>query len=165
MIAVHRTWLQQHDDGRVTKAPLMDAKRSWGTYKGGFISLSRGASGKRLADVTDPETVAISEGIEDGLTVSLVAPELRVLCAVSLSNMLNIDLPEACTEVLIAGQNDAAGSPAHETLHRVIQRFRAQGRTVRVALPPAGTKDLNDLLRGSDQPIPTTTTATTREAI
>lgn len=158
LVAVHRTWLQVHPNGRVTKAPLQDAKRTLGTYKGGFISLSRGASGKRLAEITEPEIVAISEGIEDGLTVALAKPAWRVLCAVSLANMLNINLPAACQEIVLAGQNDAPGSPAAQTFLKVVDRFRHQGRRVRVVKPPEGIKDLNDLLR-ADPALPPTTTS------
>lgn len=151
MVAVHRTWLQVRGDGSVVKAPLDEAKKSWGSFKGGFIPLSRGASNKTIADAPQGDIAAISEGIEDGLTVALAKPEYRVLCAVSLGNMLAIDLPPTIVEVVLAAQNDPAGSPAAQLLERVIERFRSQGRRVRVARAPSGTKDFNDMIRRDQQ--------------
>ncbi len=143
--AIHRTWLEIHGDGRVTKAPLADAKMTLGRYRGGFIALHRGASNKPIKQAP-AEWVAVSEGIEDGLTAALAKPELRVLAAVSLGNMKALDLP-AGLDVLIVGQNDAVGSKAAATLGQVVATFRQQGRRVRVARPPAGIKDVNDVAR------------------
>lgn len=148
--AIHRTWLQVQPDGAVTKAPLTEPKMTLGRYRGGFIALHRGASGKPIRQAPEGETVAISEGIEDGLTAALAKPELRVLAAVSLGNMQALRLPEGMN-VLIVGQNDPAGSKAAQTLDKVVANFRAQDRRVWVAKPTAGVKDVNDLARAGGQ--------------
>lgn len=145
MVAVHRTWIQQAD-GRWTKAALRNAKMSLGSLAGGTIRLWRGGSGKPLAQAADGETVVLTEGIEDGLSCAVLCPELRVLSAVSLSNMTRVELPAAVRVVILAADNDGDNQAATTALQRAIDRFLYQGRTVRVARSPEG-KDFNDLLR------------------
>lgn len=147
VVAVHRTWLTQRGDSSWVKADLADPKMSYGKFSGGFIPLNRGRSNKPFSEAVKGEILVISEGIEDGLTSVMARPDLRTICAVSLANMLKIPLPEAIVEVVIAGQNDAMGSDADATLQKVVDRFRRDGKRVRVAKPPAGVKDFNDLIR------------------
>lgn len=146
LTAVHRTWLMPDGSG---KAPLRDPKMTLGRYAGGAIRLWRGASAKPLRDAPPSETVLIAEGIEDGLSAAVAAPEYRVLAAVSLANLANLWLPPVITGVVILAQNDPPGSPAARALDRAIAGFRQQGRRVRLARPPAPVKDINDLLRGA----------------
>lgn len=145
VVAVHRTWLQILPDGSVRKAPLQNPKMSLGRFAGGCISLWRGASGKPLARALAGETVVISEGIEDGLTAALARPEHRVLVAVSLANMGAMVLPEAIATVIVLAQNDAPGSDAERALVRAIRHFHEMGKAVRIARPPAGVKDVNEM--------------------
>lgn len=57
-----------------------------------------------------------------------------------------VRLPDAVRELLLLRENDAGDPPAYETqLARAIERFRREGRIVRVASPPAGM-DFNDVL-------------------
>lgn len=144
-VAVHRTWLEVRADGGVTKAPLTDAKMTYGPYRGGMIRLWRGASGKALKDAPAGEAMALSEGIEDGLTAAVAKPELRVGAAVSLSNMGSLVLPPAIGTVIILGQADLQPA-ARQGLLRAVKHFRGQGRTVKCAWSPKG-KDINDLVR------------------
>lgn len=145
--AVHRTWLEVRSDGRVTKAPLgADAKMVLGTYRGGSIHLWRGASGKPLAQMPLGEIVDLTEGIEDGLSVVMVAPECRVLAAVSLSNLANVVLPAAATRVRLWRQNDDKAA-AIDAFRRAAQAHLAAGREVLVPRIPESVKDVNDLLR------------------
>jgi hypothetical protein len=152
MVAVHRTWLAADGSG---KAPIFDprgkseAKLSLGLVRGGSIRLWRGASGKSLRDAPPGETVVITEGIEDGLSVAIVAPEFRVIAAVSLSNMGNIELPPAVECVIIMAQNDPPGSQPARGLDRAAQCLLRLGKRVRIARPPSAIKDANDLLRAS----------------
>lgn len=146
-VAVHRTWLEVNRDGRVSKAPLKDPKLTLGTYRGGAIRLWRGASGKALKDAPIGETVDFTEGIEDGLSVAIAAPECRVLVAVALANMANIELPPAIAVVRIWAQNDAAESRAARGLERAERAHQAQGRRILRVRVPAEFKDVNDLLR------------------
>jgi hypothetical protein len=146
MVAVHRTWLLPNGSG---KAPLRDPKMTLGRYAGGCIRLWRGASGKALKDAPAGDLLVISEGIEDGLSVAVELPEYRVLAAVSLSNLRNIELPAAIDTITIMAQNDAPGSAASRSLDRAVQHFLRLGKQVKIARPPPDVKDANDLLRAS----------------
>lgn len=151
-IAVHRTWLQVHGEvpgsnpEMVTKAPLRDAKMTLGRYRGGAIRLWRGASMKPLREAPAGETVVLAEGIEDGLTAAIAAPEHRVMAAVSIANMGNIVLPPAVARVIILAQNDK-DAQAIRGLDRAVRHFLGQGKRVLLARPPEVVKDVNDLVR------------------
>jgi hypothetical protein len=109
--------------------------------------LWRGASGKPLADAPSDDMVLFTEGIEDGLSVALACPEYRVLCAVSLANMRNIELPPKIGTVYIFAQNDPPGSSAELALRKAIRHLQQRGLRVKIARPPDGMKDANDMLR------------------
>ncbi len=140
--AVHRTYLATDGSG---KAPVENPKLTLGTYRGGCIRLWRGKSRKPLRDAEMGEPVVVTEGIEDGLTVALEMPELRVLVTVSLSNMANVALPQAIGEVIIMAQNDPPGSPAEKALYLAIEGFQRQRKKVRIArFDRAYAKDANE---------------------
>lgn len=150
--ATHRTWLARRD-GRWKKAPLADAKMSLGTVAGSCIRLWRGASRKALKDAPEGDQVAIAEGIETALSVAIACPELRVLCAVSLSNMANITLPPAIGTVFLCADNDPVDdSPGSRQRQAALQRagehFLRGGRDVRLAKPAIVGADWNDVLQG-----------------
>jgi hypothetical protein len=178
-IGCHRTYLAAHADGRVTKATLPDgskAKKSWGDVKGGWISLWKGQlpngrQGKRFADLVDadagawvdPDTgevteehannsVHVSEGAEDGLTVAVLDPRLRVIAAVSVGNLKALALPPAIKFVTIVRQDDSGNPRAlratSAAIAAAIARWHGEGRTVYVIDPPRGFKDINDQLAG-----------------
>jgi len=147
-LATHRTYLND-DAGIWRKASLRDARKVLGSYAGGFVPIWRGASAIPLRAAPDGETVAIAEGIETALSVALVAPELRVLAAVSLSNLGRMVLPETVRSVIICADNDAPESPAALALVRAIDCFAAQGREVRMARSPTG-KDFNDAITAEE---------------
>jgi hypothetical protein len=147
-VATHRTWLARVAGGW-GKAPLRDPKMSLGTVRGGFIPLWRGASGKSLRQAPEGDAVAIAEGIETALSVAIACPELRVLSAVSLGNMGRLVLPPAVHTVILCADNDGDNPQAAATLQRAIDRYAAEGRTVRLARPSIG-KDFNDQLRAAE---------------
>lgn len=168
-VAVHRTWLARDRAGRVVKAPIGDAKKSWGRYLGGFISLWKGRhpSGRAphsMGELTeqlagawvDPDTgevieqhcdntVWITEGIEDGLTVACWRPRDRVVAGVSASNIANLALPPAIATVVLVLQNEGPRSKAPEAIAEAVERFEDEGRAVDVIEPPADVKDVNEL--------------------
>lgn len=152
IVAVHRTFLEVHGDGRVTKAPLDEPKQSLGRYVGGCIRLWRGATGKSLHEAEPGEWCIVGEGIEDVATAVMEKPELRAVVGVSLSNMGSIILPPAIEGVILLGQNDpelnALGQPhpSRALFARAVAHFQKMGKRVKIARPPEGTKDLNELL-------------------
>ena len=146
-VSTHRVWLEVQRDGRVTKAPLEKPKMVLAGYAGACIRLWKGASNKSLRHAPPGETVDITEGIEDGLSVVVSAPEYRVLAAISLSNMSGIELPPAITTVRLWRQRDTSNA-AIRAADRAVQAHVAAGRTVLLPEIPAAFKDVNDLLRG-----------------
>ncbi len=138
-MAVHRTYLAR--DGRskaFSKGDPHDAKMSLGAVSGGAIHL--GPASERLA---------ICEGIETGLSVRQVWPELPVWAALSSSGLTAVRLPDPVRSVLILADADAPDElgrhPGQDAARRAARRFSQEGRTVMIALPPEG-KDWNDLL-------------------
>lgn len=141
---VHRTYLAETPAGTWAKAPITNPKLSLGAIAGGVIPLQRGASGKPLREAPAGETAVIGEGIETSMSIAVGCPELRVLCGVSLGNLLAVDLPPAIATVILAADNDPSPG-AQKLLRRAARRFIEQGRLVRIARSPAG-KDFNDLV-------------------
>lgn len=158
-LAVHRTYLQPAPGGGFVKLQgVKDAKLSLGRFSGGFIPLWKGETtdphtgeirkGLPLSRVKTPVWVDITEGIEDGLSVAVADPSLRVIVAVSVSNWANIQLPEQVAGVCLWQQNDPPDSSAARSFARVIENFQKQGKQIALARPPEGVKDANDVLRG-----------------
>lgn len=161
MVAVHRTFLQVHPDGRVTKAPLgARAKLVLGGYQGAGIRLWRGErtdpktgeikAGVPLGEARPGETVIVSEGIEDGLTAVLARPQFRVMAACSLSNLASLWLPDTVIRVIFLAQNDEHPQ-AIAALQKAVAAHRAAGREVLLPRPPAGVKDVNDMVKPEDR--------------
>ena len=103
--ATHRTWLADgpnfafEDYRRATKAPVSNPKMTLGAYAGGCIRLSRGITGKPWAEMVPGEPLMIGEGIEDCLSAMLDEHDYRAVCALSLSSMMTLDLPETVGDV------------------------------------------------------------------
>jgi hypothetical protein len=125
--AVHRIWLP---------SSLPKLKLSLGSTSGSAV---------RLTEATD--TVAITEGIETGLSLMQLTG-IPTWAALSTSGMRGIALPERIRTVVIGADADlnGAGLAAANALR---DRLLGEGRTVRVILPPPGNKDFNDMLRGA----------------
>lgn len=148
LVAVHRTFLSDNETGPVTKAAVDPQKQVLGRMSGGTIRLWRGESSRRLAEMKPNETLHITEGIEDGLSVATADPAARVIAAVSLSNLPLIELPPAVREIVFWRQND--------TKEKAIEQFnlmmrKLQGRGFHVSIPeiPSCYKDVNDWIRGA----------------
>ncbi|WP_182984892.1 DUF7146 domain-containing protein [Gluconacetobacter aggeris] len=147
LAAVHRTWLAPTPAGGWTKADLQAGKKVLGSFAGGCIRLWRGASGKSLSMAEPGESVIVAEGIETGLSVALACPERRVLCAVSLSNMGRLELPDAIRDVTICADNDGDNPAASKALQAACAWFGRHSHTVRLAKPSMPNSDFNDVLR------------------
>lgn len=160
--SVHCTFLLPDGSG---KADVVRPKLIWPEFRGCVIRLSRGASGLSVPDAIAAgilETVALSEGIEDGLSIALGAPELRVWAAAAVSNMGNAPALPIVDAWLIHRQNDTSRA-AIEEFERVRRQLEATARPVGVIESHFG-KDINDLLRagapriGAAEDLPTVTT-------
>lgn len=147
--AIHRTWLTPDGSGKAGPAQGVDGKpkKTLGDYQGGHIPLWKGAAGRAtLRDVPEGTMVVASEGIEDGLTAACADPDARVICIVALANLAHLELPPQIGGLVFLAQNDPAGSPAEAALQRGVASLRARGVRVLLARPPAGVKDVNELL-------------------
>jgi len=155
IVAIHRTWLAHDGVGaehRETKgkAPLDPPRKIWPAFKGSAIRLARGETGLSVAEASKlgkRDTLALTEGIEDGLTVALACPDLRVWAAGSLGNLASIKVPACTAEVIVCADNDWGKPQAERLLAKGIAALAAQGVKVSVARSPVG-KDVNDCLRG-----------------
>lgn len=153
-VAVHRTWIAfDGARGAWVKAPVPAAKKVLGDYRQGAIHISRGTIGQGprggrpppLKDAAPGTHVYLAEGIEDALSVVQLLPHVRVLAAVSLSNLGAVALPAGVTRVTLVADRDE-GEQAQAALERAVAAHALAGREVRLWQPPAGFKDLNAAL-------------------
>jgi putative DNA primase/helicase len=128
-VAVHRTYL----DAGGHKAAIEPNKASKGPVWGGAIRL----------DAEAPEIV-IGEGIESSASAGRLL-NLPAWAALSAGNLAKgMILPPTVRAVVIAADADSAGRKAADT---AADRWRSEGRAVRIALPNADGQDFNDILR------------------
>ena len=132
ILAVHRTYLRPDGGG---KAPVEPARMMLGAVAGGAV---------RLAPV---ETVlAVAEGIETALSFQLATgtPTWAALSAGGIESLVLPPLPFA-SEIIVAADNDGSGR-GQAAAEIVAERWAADGRRVRIAMPPETGTDFNDML-------------------
>ena len=129
LVGVHRTYLTH--DGK--KADVHPNKMRLGSGRGGAVRL--GPAG---------ETLGLTEGIEDGLTVMQVE-NLPVWAVVGISNLASVQLPPLplARLVIIGVDNDVEGMAGGR---RGAQAIKTQGREVLLYGPPDTAKDFNEAL-------------------
>ncbi|HLJ71752.1 MAG TPA: toprim domain-containing protein [Roseiarcus sp.] len=145
--AVHCTYLRE--DGR-GKAEVPKAKIIRGGYAGCAIHVSRGPSNLRAIEAASAGVkgmLAITEGIEDGLTIAAERPEWRVWAAGSLGNIGELTPPECADALMVCADADVK-QQAIAALNLAVKRLEAFGLPLGVAYATGGAKDFNDLLRG-----------------
>lgn len=140
-IATHRTYLAPDGKG---KATVLEAKKALGKYQGGFIPLWKGEHDCAMGELPPGTRIYVSEGIEDGLSVALADPSLRVIAAISLSNLGALELPATCP-IYILGQRDEK-MRAIESFAAAVAKLQEKGHEVFLIYPPHGVKDYNELL-------------------
>lgn len=130
---IHRTYLQTGGRG---KANVSKQKMMAGSCSGGAV---------RLATVG--KTLAVSEGIETGLSVQQ-SSGIPTWAALSTSGIKSLVLPELplASEIIIAADHDTSGQGkfAAET---AAKRWSLEGRDVLIILPPTPGTDFNDTLQ------------------
>ena len=144
--AIHRTWLEQTAFGW-RKAHLEVPKKVRGPYKGGFIPLTRGPSGKRWRQAPEGDRLLLAEGIENALSVAQLEPDFRVIAYVAANNLLELRLPTVFSAVCLVADRDGENWSVTEDRAIAIEQWRIEGREVFLWEPPAGTKDANDWIR------------------
>lgn len=144
-IGTHRTYLDCAR-GQWGKIGAPDAKKVTGNMWGGFIPIAKGASGKSMAKMLEGEPVYMCEGIEDALCIRMMRPEARIVSTISVGNMGAVILPPAARSlVLVCDRDDKVA--AQDQLERAIAAQQARGLDVRIVMPPAPHKDINDWWR------------------
>lgn len=155
IVAVHCTFLAPDCSG---KAPVAEPKLMFGSVTGGVIRLTHGPSGQSpeeaaLSGRRDP--LLISEGIESGYSVAIVAPEVRAWAATSVSNLANVPIWHACVaSVIIAADNPSEDkSPAAraqflDQMDRVHEALGQHNVPIVQMNAHGGANDFNDLIRG-----------------
>lgn len=131
VVAVHRTFLAADGYG---KAAVEPQRIILGPARGGAVRLAPAAA-----------KLMVGEGIETCLS-AMEATGIGAWAALSTSGLKALVLPETVREVVVLADNDPAGIAAAEV---AVRRWYAEGRRVRIALPPRAGTDFNDLLRGA----------------
>ncbi len=132
IIAAHATFLNPATGDKL-QGNGIKSRLIFGSYRGGAI---------RLAAATDK--LALCEGIEDGLSILQCSPDLPVWACAGTSGLRAVQIPLHVHEVIICADGDDAGKQAADDLSK---RLIKEGKKVRLAMPPEGVKDFNDLLR------------------
>lgn len=127
--AIHRTFLTRDGAG---KAPVSPHKMMLGPCRSGAVRIAI-PSGKLM----------VGEGIETCLA-AMQATDSPAWAALSTSGLCALQLPADICEVIVLADGDDPGEAAALDAAR---RWKREGRSVRVAQPPAGM-DFNDVLLG-----------------
>ncbi len=137
-VAIHRTWLQT--DGEA-KAAFRDPRLSLGRVGGAAI---------RLGEAHEGAPLIVAEGIETAASAMLVTgwPAWAALSAGGIERLVLPAIPLAA-DVFIAADHDASGT-GERAARIAAQQWIAEGRRVRIALPPVPGTDWNDVLLGRD---------------
>lgn len=152
-LGCHRTYLvcrasglwdryREDEDG-------IDGKAFLGPISGGYISISKGASGQSLGKAPEGDKALIIEGIEDALVMAIARPDFRVLAALSLGNLGMIRLPAAVKTRVFFLDNDEhpqALAGAEKAMAAQTAYARADGAELR-ALKLSNAKDPNEFIR------------------
>jgi putative DNA primase/helicase len=131
-VAIHATYLRADGSG---KAAIAKPKAMFGPVGGAAVRFGMPRAG---------EWLAVAEGIETALAVA-IAFALPVWAALSAGGIRALVLPRDATHILICADHDASGI-GQRAAHDAAQRWLADGRHVRIALPPEPGTDMADAL-------------------
>lgn len=148
--SLHRIWINPERPGE--KADLDPPRKMWPDAAGAVIRLWRGETNLAEKDAHKRgvlEPCVVCEGVEDGLSIALMTPELRISAAGSLPGLLAMTPPPTASKLIVAADNDWGKPQAQALLDRACLRFEQEFKVpVFIARSPEG-KDFNDLLRGA----------------
>jgi len=135
-LGISRTYLARDGAGR------------WRRWDRAFLG-PIGGGAVRLAEPSPGEPLIVAEGIETTLAVMQGLPG-RGWAALSAWGIETLALPAAAAEVVIVADHDRSGT-GERAARRAADRWVAEGRSVRIALPPRLGDDACDMLnRGED---------------
>jgi hypothetical protein len=145
-MAVHRTWVERESDGAWRKARVANPKMTLGSYLGGVIALTRGASEHTLPKAPPGDSCLIAEGIENALSLAGYYPERRALAAIAANNLAAVELPETIADVMLIDDRDGENDAVRDQRTAAHVQWEGEGRRVTRWRPPAGFKDANAYL-------------------
>jgi len=156
--AIHRIYLCDDGTNKMAVPDGENPRMVWPDYRGGVIRLNKG-SGNLTPEVASQKVregeprhcrpLVLCEGVEDGLSVKLACPNLRIWAAVSLSNLGNVPMMSCISEFIICADNDWGKPQAVKGLNTAIEKLQAHGVPVKIARAHIG-KDVNDVLRAGE---------------
>jgi putative DNA primase/helicase len=132
-MGIHVTFLRPDGEG---KTDCAKPRIVIGTRSGGSV---------HLADPQPDQWHVIAEGIESTMSAMQATgyPGWAALCADGIKALV---LPPSIRRVIIAADNDASGV-GQRAAHKAAHRWLAEGRAVKIAMPPV-PGDWNDALMG-----------------
>jgi putative DNA primase/helicase len=131
VVGVHRTYLYRDEAGIWRRRD----RASLGAIGGGAV---------RLAPAGD--TMLAGEGIESSLA-GMQASSIPAWAALSTSGLMGLILPSIARHVIVLADNDRSGAGQRAAI-KAAQRWLADGRSVRIAMPPTPGTDMADILIG-----------------
>jgi hypothetical protein len=131
LIGVHRTYFDRNADGVWRRRD----RASLGPVGGGAVRLAPAA-----------KELLTGEGVETTLA-GMVATGLPSWAALSTTGLKALLLPRDVRSVIICADNDDNGA-GEQAARAAARRWLAEGRRVRIALPPERDTDFADLLTG-----------------
>lgn len=137
LVALHRTYLAPDGSG---KAAVPSPKKLTPPVLEGATA----GAAIRLYPLEPGQPLALCEGLETSLAVREVTG-WPVWAAVSAGGLAAVEIPAGVGQVVIAADADAAGLEAARKLAR---RLLAEGRKVRMAVPPRNGADWLDVVAG-----------------
>jgi phage/plasmid primase-like uncharacterized protein len=132
-IAVHKTFLSP--EGGKAALPKGERRETRGPMRGGAV---------RLAQQQPDRELIVGEGIESTLSAVQLfrIPGWAAMCA---NGIEALELPTEICRIAIAADNDISGTGQRAALS-ARERWIAEGRSVRILLPPNPGEDFNDVL-------------------
>lgn len=152
--ACHYTFLKRDGSDKVGEAEGIEKKKAklmFPETSGLVVRLTNGESGLSAEEAAENGVIsicALTEGIEDGLSVALTNPELRVWAAGSLPGLRSVpDHASVCAWVVFK-DNDWGKPQAQEQFDLAIARLKSFRKPVEViSMPAEWGKDVNDAIR------------------
>jgi hypothetical protein len=116
-----------------------DQRRTLGSNKGGAVFLSD--------DIQPGVTLAVGEGVES-VASAMHASGLPGVAVLGIGGLANFEFPSDVVEIVVLGENDDASRKA---IDKTAPLLVEKGIRVRVAQPPQGFGDFNDLINPSKE--------------
>ena len=126
-------------DGRKAEIDKEDQRRTLGSNKGGAVFLSD--------DLYPGATLLVGEGVES-VASAMQASGLPGVAVLGIGGLANVEFSPDVVEIVVLGENDDASRKA---IDKAAPSLIENGIKVRVAQPPQGYGDFNDLIDPSKE--------------